>query len=413
MKILLINSLHHRRGGADVVYLNTGELLESFGHEIIYFSQSHENNYHCSTEKYFIKKVSFFNNNIFRKLFSIPRFFYSFESYRKLEKLILFSKPSIAHIHLFKGYLTPSIFRVLKKYNIPTVLTIHDYGYICPHNLLLDGHMLICEKCVNSYSFNCVIHKCNRGSYLFSLLSTFEFIYQKYLFPPKKYLNKIISVSKFSEKLHIKSVFDTSLMTHIYNFSPIVSGDYYSCYDSYSNEKYFLFFGRLSKEKGIDTLISAWSKRERKTVLKIVGIGSEYNRIKRLSEEFKNIEVIGFKDGEELKAIIKNSFFVIIPSEWYENNPMTIIESYAYGIPVIGSKIAGIPEIVNDKNTGFLFEMKNSLELSDIIEYVENISNEEYNRMSINAKEFYNKYFHPNKHYIELMNLYTHVIYPP
>ena len=114
MRILQINNCHHRRGGADVVYLNTGELLEKKGHDVFYFSQHDDKNYGCKTEEYFIDNIDYFKKSIVQKIMAVPRFFYSIEAKHKIERLITELKPDIAHIHTYKGTLSPSILQILK-----------------------------------------------------------------------------------------------------------------------------------------------------------------------------------------------------------------------------------------------------------------------------------------------------------
>ena len=156
-----------------------------------------------------------------------------------------------------------------------------------------------------------------------------------------------------------------------------------------SERKYFLYLGRLSYEKGLITLIMAFSQT-RDVKLKIAGTGPQEIYLKGLVQKLglDNIEFIGFKSGVELNSIISNASFNIVPSEWWENNPMSIIESNAAGIPVIGASVGGIPEIIIDGETGYLFEMKNVDQLAKIIKNANALSAGEYNTMSNNAIEF-------------------------
>jgi glycosyltransferase involved in cell wall biosynthesis len=307
---------------------------------------------------------------------------------------------------LYKGDLTPSIFLTLKKYKIPTVITLHDFGLLCPHNIHLDGKMNICERCISGSTLNCVIHKCNRNNLLLSTVSALEFQYQKLLFPPINVFDKIITVSEFSKNMHIKTNRFNSKVTQIYNFAPLLDEGI----PNSSKGNYLLFFGRLSDEKGIKTLIKAWSIRSRNSKLLIVGEGALYEFCKSEESKSSNIEVLGYKTGNELKDLISNSSFVIVPSECDENNPLAIVESYKLGKPVIGSNIGGIPELINENETGYLFELKNTVDLDSKICIAENISNNEYQIMSKNALLFAENNFAENHHYKKLIELYESVI---
>jgi glycosyltransferase involved in cell wall biosynthesis len=406
LKILQINNIHYRRGGADIVYLNTGKLLENHGHDVLYFSQKNVKNETTNSNDYFIKETNYFDKSLINKIYSIPRFFYSDESKRQLSKLINELKPDIAHIHLYKGTLTPSILEVLKINNVPIIISLHDYGLLCPHNLMLDGKMNICTRCVNGSALNCITNKCNRNNLLLSTVSSLEYIFHKAFFPFDKYFDKIITVSKFGQQMHqkSKSLFDKIL--HLYNFYP----DLNQTEINTKKGNYILYFGRLSAEKGVETLFNAWLMKERKAQLKIVGTGELYEELNKKSIGISSIEMLGFKSGDELNKLIKEASFIIVPSEWYENNPLTIIEAYANGKPVIGCNVGGIPEIINDGDTGFLFEMGSVDDLSDKITKAETIDEEEYYRLSTNARKFADEHFSEESHYNSLLSIYKEVI---
>jgi glycosyltransferase involved in cell wall biosynthesis len=406
MKVLQINNCHFRRGGADVVYLNTGKLLEKYGHEVFYFSLKNEKNENVNSNDYFVCEINYFDKSFLGKMYSIPRFFYSNESKRKLSELIKDLQPDIAHIHLYKGTLTPSILQALKNHKVPVVISIHDYGLLCPHNLMLDGKMNICTKCVNGSALNCIINKCNRNNLMLSTVSSLEFIFHKTFFPFDKYFDKIIAVSKFGQSIHQKLNFLIQKILHLYNFYP----DLNQTEINSKKGNYILYFGRLSAEKGVETLFAAWLKEERKFNLKIVGTGELYEELNKKAIRSSNIEMLGFKSGDELNTLIKEASFIIVPSEWYENNPLTIIEAYANGKPVIGSNVGGIPEIIIDGDTGFLFEMGSVYDLSEKIKKAESVKDEEYYRLSMNARKFADEHFSEESHYSSLLSIYMEVI---
>ena len=292
---------------------------------------------------------------------------------------------------------------------MPIIVTLHDYGFLDPHNLLLDGNLNISEKCINGSSFNCVIDKSNRNSYFLSLISTLEYIFHRIFFPFDKYFNTIVAVSKFSQSLHLKSnKFDWTI-DHLYNFSPLL--DYQMKTDE-NNYDYFLYFGRLSKEKGIKTLIKAFKKLDTQIDLIIVGTGVLEDKLKNYIHEnsLKNVKLLGFKKGKDLYKLVKQSKYVIVPSEWYENNPMTIIESYSLGVPVIGSRIGGIPEIINEGLTGFTYEMGNVDELAITLKKAINLTEKKYMQLKKNARKFAEDNFSPDSHLTKLLKLYNKTI---
>jgi glycosyltransferase involved in cell wall biosynthesis len=405
MKILQINNCHYRRGGADVVYLNTGKLLEYHGNEVFYFSQENSKNIDSVTSKYFVKETNYIEKSYIAKILSLTRFFYSFEAKHKLSQLLIDLKPDVAHVHLYKGALTPSIFIELKKHKIPVVITLHDYGLLCPHNSMLNGKMNICNRCIHGTPLNCIYHKCNRNNLILSTVSSFEFIFQKAFFPFEEYFDKIIAVSRFGQKLHQDSGKFIRKIDHLYNFYPNLK----TTIPTSDKGTYFLCYGRLSEEKGLKTLFSAWLSKDRNSILKVVGTGDMFDELNQMIIGNKSIEMMGFKSGNDLDKLIREASFIIVPSECNENNPLTIIEAYANGKPVIGSNTGGIPEIIDNGNTGYLYEMKSVRGLSEIIDFAENISAQEYSRLSKNARFFAEEHFSEEKHYDSLMTIYRNL----
>lgn len=414
MKLLLINNAHYNRGGADNVYLNTGALLKNKGHEVAYFSTNDQRNHYSIYSDYFIENPNYKHKSIFSKVLSIPRYFYSFKAKKNLNKLINDFKPEIAHIHLlYGGGLTSSILPILKKNRIPIVLTIHDYKLLCPTLTLLTNSIKICEKCAKGNYSHCITNRCNQASVsnkknIFnSVIFATESWFRDILFHYDKYVTKYIFVSNFSFEIHnkYKQYFKNKSIV-LYNFIPLTKHKV-----EIKNDNYFLFFGRLSHEKGLFSLIEVFMRLENKKLL-IVGEGGIYNELNEIISinKLKNIELKGHKSGQELFDLISNAKFVIVPSEWYENNPLSIIESYSQKTPVIASNIGGIPEIVINNHNGFLFEPFSVASLKDTIEMADNISDNDYMRLANNAFEFAKNEFNQESHYIKLMDLYNSII---
>jgi glycosyltransferase involved in cell wall biosynthesis len=403
MRILLINNSHSIKGGADRVYINTANLLEENGHDILYFSAFDQESEQTEFSKYFVKVSNKRQANLATRLAGVKDYIYNKNAYSSLCKLIKDYKPDIAHIHLFCGTLSSSILKALKTNNVPIVQTVHDYRLLCPANAFLDSKNQICEKCINKSYYQCAIKKCVDGNLFFSTMVALEAYFRKYFINPLDYIDHFIFVSRFSQLKHIE--FDdryAAKSSHLFNFTSIPDK-----YPSSSKDGYFLYFGRLSKEKGLITLINAALKT--KIQLRIVGTGPIFNEILALSRENANIEVLGHQAGNALSDIITNASFILVPSEWYENNPMTVLEAYAIGKPVIGARIGGIPEIVSDGKTGFLFESRNTVDLERIILKAQNLSAGEYGELSANARSFAQSYFSPGPHYKRLMQIYSQI----
>ena len=412
MKILLIDNFFYRRGGAEVVFLNTGDLLKSHGHDVVYFSQRWDENLECETSDYFPEGVGTKSQGVANKLKAIRNYFYNPDATKNLERLIKKERPDVAHIHLFWGGISPSIFRVLKKYGIPITHTAHDYRMVCPAYAFKNGRDEVCEDCKGKKFYLCTKNRCSRGSLVMSTLMTAEMYMRNAFFNPVDNIDAFMFVSNFSHKKHLQYQprFAEKHCVTMYNFQDAaVLDEVDDSVETYNS--YYLFYGRLSYEKGIKTLIEAFSQRKN-VPLKIVGTGPLDSELKQYCKEkgCDNIEFLGFKTGKELFHLVRGAKFVCVPSECYENNPMTIIESYTLRTPVIGSNLGGIPEIIDEGKTGYKFESGNADELAKVIDRCNAIGEKEYSAMTENAKRFADEKFGKENYYNRLMELYNKTI---
>ncbi|MEJ0106383.1 MAG: glycosyltransferase family 4 protein [Bacteroidota bacterium] len=404
MKVLQINKYHYVRGGSDSVYFNTTRLLQLKGHQVIHFAMDYPENEFSVNSVFFAENKDFTKNSFAKNIVNLPSFFYNRDAAEKLTKLIIEEKPDIAHLHIFYGSLTSSILKVLNEHRVPAVVSVHDYKFICPDYLLLNGKNEICEKCGGKNYYHAVLNNCIKKSRAYSTFFALESYYRDTFYPLDKMFKRLIFVSNFSLEIHNKYKPELkSISTHLYNFDPDLETKKFNQVKG----DYFLFFGRLSKEKGLRTLVKAFSGLPGIN-LKVAGTGDELEFLKEASAS--NIEFLGFVKGEPLKELISNASFIIVPSEWYENNPMTIIESYSLGKPVIAARIGGIPEIVVDKVTGYLYESADAGALKEVVESANAIQQIDYENMSMSAKKFAHDNFHPEIHYQKLIKIYQEAI---
>jgi glycosyltransferase involved in cell wall biosynthesis len=385
------------------VYFNTSKLLISKGHLVRNFAMKYKENVKSYDESYFTQAIEFDFYSFWGKLKHFIDFFYNRKASKDIEKLIIDFEPDVAHIHLFYGSLTSSILAKFKKFKIPVVITAHDYRLICPAYRFLDGKNEICEKCRGKLYYKCFVNKCAKKSFFLSFFFSLEAYFRDFFFSPHSYISKFIFVSKFSKSIHLKyKPTIKNKAVQIYNFQPDSPLETMPC----RRGNYFLYFGRLSFEKGLLTLMEA-VKQCNKYELKISGDGPLLNLI--LEDIKENISYCGFNTGKQLEDLIKNCSYVVVPSEWYETFGMVILEAYSLGKPVIAADIGGIPEIVLRNETGFLFNPFSIGELVTVMDHAYNLSDSEYDNMSRKAFEFANQ-FRADKHYEELMNVYKTAI---
>ena len=400
MKILLVNKFFFLKGGSETSFFGTAHVLKEKGHEVVFLSMDHPLNIESSFSKYFVSQVDFENSGGFSgKVKAAGRVLYSFEARRKLKELLEKEKPDIAHLHNIHHQISPSILQLLKAYNVPVVMTLHDYKMVCPaYTLLRNGR--ICEKCVYGRYYHCMLSRCCKNSILKSLLNTLEMYLHHRLLNIYGLVDAFISPSKFLIEKVAEMGFRAKIF-HLPNFINI--NEFHPC-DS-KDKKVIAYFGRLSEEKGLYTLLSAVKGLDVKC--KIYGDGPIKEDLERKirEEQLSNVSLMGHIPQQKLKTNIQKSMFVVVPSEWYENNPLSVLETFALGKPVIGSRIGGLPELIKDHRTGLIFEKGNSGDLREKISYL--LDNpRRITEMGKNARRLAEREFGSEKYYRELIKIY-------
>ena len=368
MKVLLVNKFHYIKGGSETYYFSLGDMLKKRGHQVLWFSMKDDRNLPCEQSKYFVNNVDFnASGNPAKIAGAALHLLYSREAGRKFARLLDDEKPDIIHLNIFQSQLTGSIVDEAYKRHIPIVYTAHDLKSVCP-NYLMMHHQKVCEQCLGGHYWHCFANGCMKASRAKSLLASME----AYVYKLRKTYRKIdyvITPSFFyKNKLETSGIYQCPI-EHFRNFLP--EG---TAYEKGSRGDYFLYFGRLAREKGIHTLVKAFSKAQVKENLYIVGAGPEEERlrlmVKKLGMEDK-ILFLGFKSGDELKKIVARALCVCLPSEWYENGPYSILEAQALGRPAIVSDYGGLPELVEDRKTGYIIKAGS---VSDLAEKIREMS---------------------------------------
>lgn len=348
MKILQVNKYHYPRGGADRYYLDLGQRLEAEGHEVAYFAMQHPKNIESSWSKYFVSRVSY-NEQVWRYAWKIPgRTLYSLETKRKFTRLLKDFRPDIIHIHNIYHQLSPSLLDVAAAFKIPVVMHLHDYKLVCPnHSLFTKGK--VCQECLHGSYWPCIKRRCVKDSIFASLLAATEmYLHHHILKIYEKKVSLFISPSNFLKEILVTAGWPEEKIMVINNAFradlPLPLND--------DRQDYFLYYGRLSQEKGIDLAIKAVIE-DKRLHLKVVGSGPEDDFLQTLGAETTRegrIEFLGWQEGRALSTLIAQAQAVIIPSRWLENFPLNALEALSLGTPIIAANIGGLPEIIDDSN---------------------------------------------------------------
>ncbi len=397
--LLSIHNYFYLRAGAENIFFAEMDLLDQDNWEIIPFSMKDKKNIDSKWSQYFINSMEFeYIESLPAKIATIPKIIYSREAKKKLELLLSQVKPDICHIHNIYHHISPSILPVLKNHEIPTVMTLHDLKISCPAYTMLNSQG-VCELCKGGKNYQVLKNKCIKGSFLGSAIIMLESYLHMWLKSYHNNVDRFIVPSRFFLDKFVEWGWQREKFVYIPNFIAtekfqpnLIAGNY------------FLYFGRLSSVKGIVTLIKAASKA--KVKLKIAGTGAEMDQLKILAGDSDNIEFLGFLQGNDLYEVVGGARAVVLPSILYENAPVSIMEAYAMARPVIGSNIGGIPELIKNNQTGYLFTPGDEDELAEILELVQNDSNQRLVEMGMEGRRWMEADFNNETHLEMLKQVY-------
>lgn len=399
MKILQANKFFFRNGGSETVMFQERDFLLTNGHEVVDFSMQDSRNVESTYQSYFVENRSYVaNTSKLSKLVDAISFVHSAEAVKKISRLIHDTKPDLIHCHNIYHQLTPSIIGAAKKLGVPTVLTLHDYKPVCPtYNRLRNG--VACSNCVDGDFSNVLKHRCADGSLGKSALLYAEATIQKWLgnyekvdafIAPSQFMQQSIAHRIPQEKIH--------LLYNGIDTNEVESSD--------EDKDYVLFLGRLVPEKGAETLLKAHAKSNQAWKLVVAGTGPLHDVLKT---QYNPSILVGYLAGDALKETIRKASVVVVPSEWYENCPMSVLEAMAYGKPLVGSRIGGIPELVEEGKTGLLYEAGDVDELLNALNQLMQ-SKELRQNMGKAGRERVVKHFSLDVHHQVLMNIYKNVL---
>ena len=360
-RLLAINNYFYRRGGAEAVFLEHNRVFAQAGWKVVPFAMRHPKNIATEWSRYFVSEIEYGRNTSpWTKLRQAAKIIYSMEARRRIGEVLDRAPPSVAHAHNVYHHISPSIFATLKAAGVPTVMTAHDLKIACPAYQML-AHGRVCEKCRGGRVHNVLLNRCVKGSSLLSGLVLAETLVHRGLGLYRDKVDRIITPSRFYRDKLIAWGWNPDHLVHIPNFI-----DAQRFRRDWSEGNYFVFAGRLAPEKGLRTLVRAAALAGQRVV--IAGTGPEEPELRALASELDaDVTFAGYVAGEALHRLIGEARALVLPSEWYENAPVSVLEAYALGTPVIGAAIGGIPELIADGETGLLAESGNVADLARVL----------------------------------------------
>lgn len=399
MRILMVNKFWYRRGGLERVMFDEVQWLEEAEHEVAHFSTRHPMNQASPWEGYFAPYLELGAGGELsarEKMLATGRMFWNGEAARRFERLLRAFKPDVVHVHGIHRQLSPSVVHVAKRHKVPVVQTIHDYHPLCPCHTLLRGGLEICDppRCSTGTVLECFRNRCIRGEAGASALAAAETAWRRSVMKLDRSMAALISPSRFVA---------TMLRAQMPKLPPLhVLPNAVRVREQNPLGSYFLFAGRLSAEKGVGTLVKAAQKAH----VSLVVAGDGPMRAQLEAAANGGVTFLGHVDGETVDRYLTGARAAVVPSEWYENAPLAVLESMACGCPVIASRVGGIPELIRDRVDGLLVEPGDADSLSAAMAYVMDNPSEAM-AMGKRAQEQAALLFSPERHLEQLTAIYS------
>ncbi|MDI9867400.1 glycosyltransferase family 4 protein [Flectobacillus sp. DC10W] len=414
MKILIINYRFFVSGGPERYLFNIMDILSKNGHVVIPFSVKHNQNvYSPYEEKYFLDPIGTGNETFgheykrnFRTIIKVfARMVYSFEAKKKLKQLIKDEKPDLVYVLQFQNKLSCSVIDAAFEMNVPIVQRISDFGHICIDNIFYHYQTnKICEKCLKGSKLNAVLQKCSNNSLINSLIKVLALKVHDLLNIRKKISGYVIparfTVNKFIEFGVPENI--------IYNIPTFFNPKNKEINPTYTNT--FLYIGRVDPDKGLRTLIEAFVG----TPYKLIIIGFSVDGYDELLKDYlvgkqHNIIFTGKLNFNEMIPYLESCLCTICPSEWYDNFPNSVLESYAYKKPVIASNIGSLKELISNNYTGLHFEPRNVDSLRNCVKNMYE-NKEKAKLMGENGNKRLIEEYSSDLHYNRLMSVFEETV---
>lgn len=399
--LLSINNYHYLRDGSEAVYLEHNRLFQALGWHVVPFSMQHPQNTPSRWREHFVTEIEFGHDySLAEKVTRLPKVIYSFEARKKLTRLLQTVRPGIAHCHSIYHHISPSILGVLKAHNVPTVMTLHDLKPACPaYHMYRRG--AICERCKGGKLHNVVMQRCIKDSLPLSAVVMAEALLHGNLQSYKKNVDRFIVPCRFYKDKMVEWGWNAEQFTHIPNF--VDSANYQPDYNA---GKTFVYFGRLSQEKGLTTFIKAAAKA--RVPVALAGDGPQLAELRQLAQHEKaDVTFLGRLSGEHLHSAVRAARATVLPSEWYENAPISLLESYALGKPAIATAIGGIPELIPNDSVGTTFTSESVDELAATLRRYTEMPDSKVEEMGRMARQLVQREYSAARYVDRISDLYA------
>jgi glycosyltransferase involved in cell wall biosynthesis len=388
IKVLFIHNFYQQPGGEDKVVASEMELLKSKGIEVNLFS-AHNNTIN--------------NQNVFGKIKIALETIWSYTYYKKIKKYLTINKPDVVHVHNFFPLISPSVYYACSALNIPVVQTLHNYRIICPSATLLLNNQ-ICEISLKGSMLNSIRYGLYHNSKLHTVPVASMISINRLLGTWNDKVSRYIALTNFAKGKFIEGGISSNKITVKPNFIKKKNIE-----KGLEDKKFILYVGRISIEKGLHILLKAWKnvKNKQNYKLIIIGDGPEKARLEK-EYELSDIIFMGKQNENIVLEYMRSAKYLIVPSIWYEGFPMSIVESYSMGTPVICTNIGSLQEVVDHEKTGFHFKYNDFSNLSIVLERALYFT--DYNKMRRDVLKKYHENYTPEVNYKKLINIYQEVI---
>jgi glycosyltransferase involved in cell wall biosynthesis len=382
MKILFIHTYYREKGGEDNVFEQDCKLFQQSEHVASFHFQNNTGRWGAMQFLLSIWNVS---------------------AYRKLKRIIENEKPDIVHFHNLHYASGPVVIRAAKRAGIPVVQTLHNFRLLCPSALLLHNNALFVESLRSKFPWKAIRRKVYHNSFFQTFWLSFVTWFHK-IAGTWKMCDRYIVLTDFSKNIFARSSFGIPAAHFIVNPNFVT----FPGTPGAVRKNHFLFVGRLSPEKGINVLLDAVCNSGHE--LHIAGDGPLKESIKELCRRNRKIHYLGQLDKKNVLQAMRECTALIFPSIWYEGMPMTILEAFSAGTPVIASNCGAMTEMISHRYDGLLFKTGDSEDLAEKLNYWQSLADNEKKMYSANALKEHNKKYSPEQYKKRLLKIYNDAI---